>query len=304
MSQVSIPYVVLHPLVPQPTTVPPSILVGSPQITPELYIDEEHHGLIYCPDCGVMCSRRPRKLAKSKGDVDAFYFHMPGFDEVDCPHRKKNGGTGGDEEGKEKRAINLVTFAGWKSLSDDEDDSDEDGDKDLVKKKRQVQGGSSGNGNGFENFYDPEGGLLNPGEFRTVRRLVQLAQISLDIAVQFDEQEPVRLHDLIVSIEKAQKNIARYLGGSFLFFGQPTSIEKGRYDRVFFNFKSPGRQLSGHCEQKIFEKRNWKTFERDRYYLFYGLVEGDEAHSIIRIKEAGQIDRLPLSARELFNSLR
>ena len=46
------------------------------------------------------------------------------------------------------------------------------------------------------------------------------------------------------------------------------------------------------------------TFERDRYYLFYGLVEGDEAHSIIRIKEAGQVDRLPLSARELFNSLR
>lgn len=304
MPQVSIPYVAFLSLEPQPATVAPAALLDCPRLLPESYLDDEHHGLIYCPECGVMCSRRPRKTPKRKDGVSAFYFHMPRFDSVECPHRKKGGG--GDEDGgKERRAINLVTFAGWKSLAENEKDQDHDDDQDQSPRKRkEVQGGSSVSGRGFENFYDADGNLLNPGHFRTVGRLVRLAQISLDIAIQFEEGNAVLLRDLIVSIEKAQRDISKYLGKSFLFFGQPTSIAKGRFNRVFFNFQSPQHQLSGHCELDIFESRGWKTFERDRYYLFYGHVSGDEEHSIVRILESGQIDRVPLSARELFNNLR
>lgn len=306
MSQISIPQVAFLSLKPQPPTVAPAALVGAPRLLPEFYLDDEHHGLIYCPECGVMCSRRPRKTPKRKDGVPAFYFHMPGFDTVECPHRRKAGAGGGEgDSGKERRAINLVTFAGWKSLSENEEDEDDHDDHDQSPRKRkEVQGGSSVNGRGFENFYDADGNLLNPGHFRTVGRLVRLAQISLDIAIQFEEEDAVLLRDLIVSIEKAQRDIGKYLGKSFLFFGQPTSIAKGRFNRVFFNFKSPQHQLSGHCELDIFESRGWKTFERDRYYLFYGRVSGDEEHSIVRILESGQIDRVPLSARELFNNLR
>lgn len=306
MSQVSIPNVAFLPLEPQPAAVAPAVLVDAPRLLPEFYLDDEHHGLIYCPECGVMCGRRPRKTPKRKDGVPAFYFHMPGFDTVECPHRKKGGAGGGDENGgKERRAINLVTFAGWKSLAENEEDEDEEEDQDQnPRKRKEVQGGSSVNGRGFENFYDADGNLLNPGHFRTVGRLVRLAQINLNIAIQFEGEDAVRLRDLIVSIEKAQRNIKQYLGKSFLFFGQPTSIAKGKFNRVFFNFQSPQHQLSGHCELDIFESRGWKTFERDRYYLFYGRVDGDEEHSIVRVLESGQIDRLPLSARELFNSLR
>lgn len=306
MSQVSIPHVAYLSLVPQPAAVAPSVLFDAPRLLPESYLDDEHHGLIYCPECGVMCSRRPRKTPRRKDGVPAFYFHMPGFDAVECPHRKKGGAGGGDEGGgKEKRAINLVTFAGWKSLTEnEEDEGDDENLEQSSRKRKEVHGGSSVNGRGFENFYDADGYLLNPGYFHTVGRLVRLAQINLDIAIQFEGEDAIRLRDLIVSIEKAQRNIKQYLGKSFLFFGQPTSIIKGRYDRVFFNFKSPQHQLSGHCELDIFESRGWKTFERDRYYLFYGRVDGDEEHSIVKVLESGQIDRVPLSARELFNNLR
>ncbi|MDU8456705.1 hypothetical protein [Pseudomonas syringae group sp. J254-4] len=307
MAQISIPKVAFLVLEPQPSSVAPATLVDAPRLLPESYADDEHHGLIYCPECGVMCSRRPRKNPTRKDGVPAFYFHMPGFDKVECPHRRKGGAGGGDDEGgKEKRAINLVTFAGWKSLTEneaDEDDDDEDQDQNPHKRK-EVRGGSSVNGRGFENFYDADGNLLNPGHFRTVRRLVRLAQISLDIAIQFEGEEAVLLRDLIVPIEKAQQDIKRYLGKSFLFFGQPTSIAKGKYNRVFFNFKSPQHELSGHCELDIFESRNWQTFERDRYYLFYGRVDGNETHSIVRILESGQIDRAPLSSRTLLNNFR
>jgi len=305
MSQISIPYVAYHPLETQPDSIAPSDLTESLKLPPEHYVDDEHHGRVYCPDCGVMCSRRPRKNPKRKDGVDAFYCHLPGFDTVECPHRKKGGpGSGGDEGGKEKRAINLVTFAGWKSLETD-DDSEED-DEDFVKPRRkEAQNGSSVTGKGgFENIFDAEGNLVNPGRFSTVGRLVQLAKVSLNIAVQFEDKEAIRLRDLIVSIEKAQRNIKAYIGKSFLFFGQPTSIVKGNYGRVFFNFKSPGHELSGHCELDIFEARGWKVYEKDSYYLFYGLVEGDEAHSIVRVLEAGQIDRVPSTARKLFDGLR
>jgi len=304
MSQISIPQVAFLSLEPQPPTVAPAALVDAPRLLPEFYLDDEHHGLIYCPECGVMCSRRPRKAPKRKDGVPAFYFHMPGFDTIECPHRKKAGAGRAGDSGKERRAINLVTFAGWKSLAENEKDEDDDDQDQSPRKRKEVQGGSSVNGRGFKNFYDADGHLLNPGHFRTVGRLVRLAQISLDIAIQFEEEEAVLLRDLIVSIEKAQRDIKKYLGKSFLFFGQPTSIAKGKFNRVFFNFKSPQHQLSGHCELDIFESRGWKTFERDRYYLFYGRVTGDEEHSIVRILESGQIDRVPLSARELFNNLR
>jgi hypothetical protein len=303
MSQISIPNVALHILDPQPDTVAPLVLADSPRIPPELYVDSEHHGSIYCPDCGVKCSRRPRKEAKRKDDVDAFYFHMPGFDQIECPHRKRAGGGGGGDAGKEKRAINLVTFAGWKGLGDDEDQDDIDDIEGKVKKKQKVQGGASVSGRGFELYFDEAGALVNPGEFRTVRRLVQLAQISLNVFVQFDGQDAIRLGDLIVPVEKVQEDFDRYSGKSFLFFGQPTSIVRGVH-RVFFNFQAPNHQLSGHCDPAIFDKREWKTFERDRYYIFYGVVEGGETHSIVRIEEAGQIDRLPMTARELFASFR
>jgi hypothetical protein len=306
MSQISIPQVAFLFLEPQPPAVAPAVLADAPRLLPEFYLDDEHHGLIYCPECGVMCSRRPRKTPKRKDGVPAFYFHMPGFDTVECPHRRKAGAGGGDGDGgKERRAINLVTFAGWKSLAENEKDEDDDDDQDQSPRKRkEVQGGSSVNGRGFENFYDADGNLLNPGHFRTVGRLVRLAQISLDIAIQFEEEDAILLRDLIVSIEKAQRDISKYLGKSFLFFGRPTSIAKGKFNRVFFNFKSPQHQLSGHCELDIFESRGWQTFERDRYYLFYGRVDGDEDHSIVRILESGQIDRVPLSAREIFNNLK
>ncbi|PMY37420.1 MULTISPECIES: hypothetical protein [Pseudomonas] len=306
MSQISIPYVAYHFLEPQLETVAPLELAEAVKLPPELYIDDEHHGRVYCPDCGVMCSRRPRKSPKRKDGVDAFYFHLPGFDTVECPHRKKSGpGGGGDEGAKERRAISLVTFAGWKSLAGD-DESEDDDDQVYVKpRKKEVQNGSSVSGRGgFENIFDADGNLLNPGRFRTVGRLVQLAQISLNIAIQFEGEDAILLRDLIVSIEKVQRNIKAYLGKSFLFFGQPTSIVKGKYNRVFFNFKSPEHELSGHCELDIFEARGWKTFERDRYYLFYGMVEGDEGHSIVRVLEAGQIDRVPSTARQLFDGLR
>ncbi|KAE9649536.1 MULTISPECIES: hypothetical protein [Pseudomonas] len=304
MSQISIPYVAYHPLEPQPDSVSPLDLAEASHLPPELYIDDEHHGRIYCPDCGVMCSRRPRKTPKRKDGVDAFYFHLSGFDTVECPHRKKGGKGGGNEGSKEKRAISLVTFAGWKSLASD--DEEEEDDLEFVKPRRkEVQNGSSITGRGgFENIFDADGNLLNPGRFRTVGRLVQLAQISLNIAIQFENEDAVLLRDLIVSIEKAQRNIRAYLGKSFLFFGQPTSIVRGKYSRVFFNYKSPEHDLSGHCELDIFEARGWKTFEKDRYYLFYGAVEGNEEHSIVRVLEAGQIDRVPSTARALFDGLR
>ncbi|MDZ5602297.1 hypothetical protein SJI00_05895 [Pseudomonas sp. RP23018S] len=306
MSQISIPYVAFHPLEPQPESVAIQDLAEALKLPPELYVDADHHGRVYCPDCGVRCSRRPLKTPKRRDGVDAFYFHLPGFDEVECPHRKKGGaGAGGDPGTREKRAISLVTFAGWKNLeSDDESDDDFDGDKSKPRRK-EVQNGSSITGrNGFKNIFDAEGNLLNPGKFSTVGRLVQLAKVSLNIAVQFDGEDAILLRDLIVSIEKAQQNIKPYIGKGFLFFGRPTSIVKGNYGRVFFNFKSPEHELSGHCELDIFEARGWKTFERDNYYLFYGTVEGDEDHSIVRVLESGQIDRVPSTARKLFEGLR
>lgn len=306
MSQISIPYVAFHPLEPQPESVAALDLTEALKLPPELYVDDEHHGRVYCPDCGVMCSRRPRKTPKRRDGVDAFYFHLPGFDMVECPHRKKGGpGAGGDAGAKERRAISLVTFAGWKNLESDDEPDDEDDDGTVKPRRKEAQNGSSVTGKGgFENIFDAEGNLLNPGRFSTVGRLVQLAKVSLNIAVQFDGEDAILLRDLIVSIEKAQRNIKAYIGKGFLFFGRPTSIVKGNYGRVFFNFKSPEHELSGHCELDIFEARGWKTFERDNYYLFYGVVEGDEDHSIVRVLESGQIDRVPSTARQLFEGLR
>ncbi|MCQ4308634.1 hypothetical protein NA645_11645 [Pseudomonas stutzeri] len=302
MSQISIPVVALYPLEDQPKRVDPSLLEDAPRIPPELYVDDDHHGAVYCPDCGVMCSRMPRREAKRKDQVDAFYFHIKGFETVACPHRQSGRGGDGDGSGREKKAINLVTFAGWKDFQDDDEDEDDFSDQSR-KPKREVQGGTGLGRRGFELVFDENGSLLNAGEFRTVRRLVYLAQRSLDINVQFDDQEAVRLGDLIVSVEKVQKDSARYIGRSLLIFGMPTSI-KGGNARHFFNFQSPGHEVSAHCDPRIVVERGWKNYERDNYYIFYGLVEGSERRTTVRVLQPGQIDRIPVSAHKLFDSLR
>ncbi|MCY1454664.1 hypothetical protein D9M71_717450 [compost metagenome] len=108
---------------------------------------------------------------------------------------------------------------------------------------------------------------------------------------------------MIVSIEKVHKDIRRHIGKSFLFFGKPTSIVSGPLD-VFLNFKAAKHFLAGFCDPRIFENRGWKTSELDHYYIFYGLLEGDESYSFVRIFELGQIDRPPLTAYGLLNKLR
>lgn len=304
MPQISIPTVAFFPLDVQPKKIDIELLHDAPRIPPELYIDDDHHGAVYCPDCGVMCSRMPRREAKRKDLVDAFYFHIKGFENVGCPHRQAGGRGKGDGPGRDKKAINLVTFAGWKGFDDDEeDDDDEDFDNQRKKPKREVPGGVGANRRGFELVFDENGNLLNAGEFKTVRRLVYLAQKSLDINIRFEDEEATRLGDLILSVEKLQKNSEKYIGKSFLIFGMPTSIKPGNA-RHFFNFQSPGHEVSAHCDPRIVQERGWKNYERDHYYVFYGLVEGNEAHTTIRVLEPGQIDRIPMTAHALFKSLR
>lgn len=301
MSQVSIPCVAHFPLEGWPDRVDPSLLTSAVKIPPELYLDDEHHRSIYCPGCGVMCSRIPRKKARRKDNVHAFYAHSRGFDDVGCPHRKPGGSAGADAIGKEKKAINLATFAGWKSLDDDEAEDEEVGQ--VSKSKRVVQGGTAGNGRGVELVFDGRGNLLNAGEFHTVGRLVTLAKTSLDISVQFADQEATRLRDLIVWVEKVQKDSRQYIGKSFLFVGQPTLIYSGRL-HVFFNFMNAEHNLVAYCDPRVFERWGWKTSERDHYYIFYGLLERNKSDSLVRILYSGQIDRLPSPAHDLFNSLR
>jgi hypothetical protein len=303
MSQISIPTVAFFPLGDQPKKVDIDLLQDAPRIPPELYVDDEHHGAIYCPDCGVMCSRMPRREAKRKDLVDAFYFHIKGFEGVVCPHRQAAGRGKGNGLGKDKKAVNLVTFAGWKSFEDEEVDGEENFDEQKKKPKREVAGGAGAERRGLELVFGENGNLLNAGEFKTVRRLVYLAQKSLDINIQFEGQEATRLGDLILSVEKLQKNSAKYLGKSFLIFGMPTSIKSGNA-RCFFNFLSPGHEVSAHCDPRIIQERDWKNYERAHYYVFYGLVEGGETHTTVRVLEPGQIDRIPMTAHALFNSLR
>ena len=145
--------------------------------------------------------------------------------------------------------------------------------------------------------------LLDAGEFRTVGRLVTLAKTSLDISVQFPNQVATRLRDLIVWIEKVQKDSHQYIGKSFLFVGQPSLIYSGRV-QVFFNFLNTEHNLVAYCDPRVFEKKGWKTSERDHYYIFYGLLECNKSDSLVRVLYPGQIDRLPASAHHLFNSLR
>ncbi|MBX8617302.1 hypothetical protein K5D48_09550 [Pseudomonas cichorii] len=227
---------------------------------------------------------------------------MKGYEDVPCPHRQGGGGGKGDGPSKERKAINLVTFAGWKGFQDEDEEDDEFPDENK-KPKRKVERGAGGIYQGFELFFDKNGSLLNAGQFKTVRRLVYLAQKSLDINIQFGDQDAVRLGDLIVSVEKLQNNSAKYIGKSLLLFGKPTSIKSGNA-RHFFNFQSPGHEVSMHCDPRIVKDREWKSYERDHYYIFYGLIEGTVAHTTIKILEPGQIDRLPTTARDLFNSLR
>ncbi|QVI77882.1 hypothetical protein KHW13_02770 [Pseudomonas syringae] len=227
---------------------------------------------------------------------------MKGYEDVPCPHRQGGGRGKDDGPGKERKAINLVTFAGWKGFQDDDEEEDNFTDENK-KTKREVQKGAGGIRQGSELVFDENGSLLNAGQFKTVRRLVYLAQKSLDINIQFDGQEAVRLGDLIVSVEKLQNNSAKYIGKSLLLFGKTTSIKSG-IARNFFNFQSLGHEVSVHCDPRIVHDREWKTYERNHYYIFYGLIEGTLTHTTIKILEPGQIDRLPTTAHNLFNSLR
>ncbi|XLM17992.1 hypothetical protein DKB71_04850 [Pseudomonas sp. PLMAX] len=226
---------------------------------------------------------------------------MRGFDDVVCPHRMPGGSACVDGISKEKKAINLVSFAGWNSVDDDEAEDDEAWQ--ISKSKRVVQGGTAGNERGVELVFDGGGKLLNAGEFRTVGRLVTLAKTSLDISVQFPDLEVTRLRDLIVWIENVQKDSRQYIGKSFLFVGKPNSIDSGRV-KIFFKFFNTEHNLVVYCDPHVLEKKGWKISERDHYYIFYGLLERNESDSIVRILYPGQIDRLPSSAHELFNSLR
>lgn len=301
MSQVSIPCVAHFPLEGRPARVDPSLLTSAAKIPPERYVDDEHHRSIYCPCCGVMCSRIPRNKARRKDDVHAFYAHIRGFDDVSCPHRKPGGSVAEDGIGKEKKAINLANFSGWNSLDDDEAEDEEAGQD--TKSKRIVQGGRAGNERGGELVFGGVEKLLDAGEFRTVGRLVTLAKTSLDISVQFPNQVATRLRDLIVWIEKVQKDSHQYIGKSFLFVGQPSLIYSGRV-QVFFNFFNTEHNLVAYCDPRVFEKKGWKTSERDHYYIFYGLLECNKSDSLVRVLYPGQIDRLPASTHDLFNSLR
>lgn len=303
MSQISIPQVAFFPLDEQPKRVDPVVLVGALLISPESYADDEHHGAIYCPDCGVLCSRSPLKEARRKDLVDAYYFHVRGFESVVCPHRRAVGSGKSQGPGREQKAINLVTFSGWKGFDEEDDDDDDDFPTDGKKPKTKARGGAAVSQNGFELVFGEDGTLLNAGKFKTVARLIYLAQRSLDINIQFDGQDATRIGDLLLSIEKLQKNSAKYIGKSYLLFGVPTSI-KGGSARHFFNFSSPEHELSAHCDPRIVEQRAWKNYERGHYYVFYGKVEGSESHSLVKVLEPGQIDRIPMTAQRFFSSLR
>lgn len=301
MSEVSIPCVAHFPLEGRPAKVDPFLLTSAVRIPPDLYLDDKHHRSIYCLGCGVMCSRIPRKKAKRKDNVHAFYAHIRGFDDVGCPHRKPGYSASVDGNSVEKKAINLVAFAGWKTLDDDIAENEED--EQVSKSKRVVQGRTARDGQEDELVFDADGSLFHVGKFRTVRSLVMHAQVSLDKNVQFSDQETTRLGDLIISIEKILKDLHRHIGKSFLFFGQPKSVNSGPHD-VFLNFSEGRHHLAGICDPRIFEQRGWRTSELGHYYAFYGMLEVDESYLYVRIMNLGQIDRPPVSANSLFDSLR
>ncbi|MCO8165487.1 hypothetical protein NJC38_25450 [Pseudomonas sp. 21LCFQ010] len=303
MPQISIPLVVFYVVEDQPKMVDITLLVHEHQVSPESYIDELHHGAIYCPKCGVMCSRQPRKKAKRKDNVDGFFFHLKDFEHIKCEYRKAGGTKAGDGDGKAKKAINLINFNGWKSVEDDDGgDEDEDGDQDK-KGKREVARGSTGNRTGGELTFGEDGSLLKAGNFSTVSRLLQVARKSLDINVQFPGHEATRIGDLIISVEKLQKNSERYIGKSWLIYGVPTSIESGKF-KYFYNFASPGHKFAIYCDREVVMGKEWQGRERGRYYLFYGLLErrGDNS-TVVRVTELGQAHRVSLSARKFFSKV-
>jgi hypothetical protein len=299
MSQVSIPCVAYFPLEDRPAWINPSLLLNAAMITPDHYLDTEHHRSIYCPNCGVMCSRVPRKKAKRQDNVHAFYAHIRGFSETNCPHRKPDRRAGGDGLHQEIKAISLVTLESWHNFEDDGFEDQEDGK--LSDLKQHVRGGAAGIGQGVSFKVAAAGAALNAGKVHTVRRLIMLAKTSPEIYVQLPEQGSTRLRDLIVRIENIQKNGRKCIGKSFIFVGRPGAIDLG-YVRVLLKFFNPELNLFVYCDPEVFNRKGWKISDSAYHYVFYGLLEANESHSYVRISKSGQIHRLPLS-HCLVNSL-
>ncbi|MFK3946963.1 hypothetical protein [Pseudomonas fulva] len=287
MSQVSIPCVAHFPSTDKPSYLDPALLTDAIQIPPDLYCDDDHHRSIYCPGCGVMCSRNPRRKSTRKDNVHAFYSHIPGFTNISCPYRKASNITSSDSSSRAAKPFNLVTFSKWKIL-DNEAVIETQGEQNLNYKS--IAQGRFGNRRGVKLApYEDERSPIS-GTFHTVRRLVTLAKQSIDIYVQFPKHEPIRLGDLILSIQKVQNDSDAYIGKMYIFFGQPTSIARGtKY--VFLNFTTLSHELSGYCTTSVFENLGWKLSATNHYYYFYGLLEGNTLKSSVRILEPGQIHR-------------
>ncbi|MFH7422967.1 hypothetical protein RA276_30990, partial [Pseudomonas syringae pv. tagetis] len=60
----------------------------------------------------------------------------------------------------------------------------------------------------------------------------------------------------------------------------------------FFNFPYRVYILIGHCGPVNFFKGQLKTLFRGHYYIFYGVIEGSETKTSVRMVEPGQIARL------------
>ena len=300
MSQISIPCVAHLPLEWQPKNVDPQILATAPRIEPRQYLDDEHYLSIYCPDCGVRCTRRPRKAEKRIDNVLAFFSHIGGYDNVSCRYRKPGKNAGVHGEHKEGKAANLLSFSGWKDMDEYQDDCEED--ERTLRFQRVVQGGRAGGSQGHKIVTNGDDGALHPGEFRTVRRLVKAALGTTDTYIKFPNQEPVRLGYLFVWIEKVLRDRASYIGKNFIAFGQPASIEVGNHF-VFINFTKHWYHLAVQCSHNVFEKLNWKTTDISYCYVFYGLLEPGGGRSFVNIVHIGQICRFRLTKIKQLNSV-
>jgi hypothetical protein len=300
MSQISIKHAAHFPLEWQPKKVDPHILANAPMIEPEHYLDDEHYLSIYCPDCGVRCTRKPRKAAKRKDNVLAFFSHIQGYDEVSCQYRKPGNNMGTHGVQIEKKAANLLSFADWKDMDEDQGNHEENGE--VSKPLRIVQGGRAGEGQRSKTVPNEDDRMLHAGEFHTVRRLVTVAFDCIDTYIKFPDREPERLGSLFIWIKNAQRNHVKYIGRSLIFFGRPNSIVIGR-GYTFFNFKEHGHSLAMRCDHKVFEQLGWKTSERNFCYVFHGLLEPHDRDSFVHVMHLGQICRFSAQMVERLTSL-
>lgn len=300
MSQITIQCVAHLPLETRPKKVDPHILANAPKIEPEHYVDEEHYLSIYCPECGVRCTRKPRKGAKQIDNVLAHFSHIGGYSDVSCPHRKLGNDAGLHGTQKERKAANLLRLGGWKGMEEYQDDCE--GDERRLRIQRIVQGGRAGGSQGYKVVPNRGDEALHAGEFRTVRRLVEAALGTTDTYIKFPDQDSVRLVNLFAWIEKVLRDRVPYIGKNFITFGQPASIEVGKYF-IFINFTKHWHYLTVQCPHNVFEQLNWKTTDINYCYVFYGLLESGGRRSFVNIVCRGQICRFRSTKIEQLNSL-